>query len=638
MAEEIYKFDTKETLRKTTVLFPLVLGLLWSACLFCFFYVHKPNYPGFLAWLSLAAPVLVSVVFFVAWSSIRKISYEISSVEVTKKRGDRIISSIYVRDVQSFIAKPIITLKVSGRKDFPFYGIGTKSSRKQLLTVLKQLGIKEVERKKVRPAQAITMAIAGLCVGYYCGSLIMWVVFTSLCLKLFRVGIDWPMFLHLIPAVVFLFMSVTTVWLAYKRKRTAIVLLGLTILASILCFIFEHKNDFYQWEKGKYCTWWLCEVFDKPEKPAINGYVRTYYKYGYIDQAGNIVVEPKYDLAEDFSEGLACVGYRIKKEDAEEEIVERQKWRFEPNSLPMLCGEADSVYLYGFINTKGEVIVEPQFDSAEAFSDGMSLIGIGGKYGYINKNGDIVIEPQFHRRSIADFSEGFAVIAVDKKYTFIDKQGEIAFAERFNYADRFSERLAPVRVESKWGYIDGTAQMVINPQFDDAMCFSEGVAAVKKDDKWGFINKAGDIVVEPQFDSALGFHEDIGIVRLDWEWGLIQKWGCIDKTGRIIIQPRFYYPPKFYGELGRVCYAKGWGYREKYWWEWIDKTGTAVKRPYLNKAYSFSEGLAEVNINDKIGFINQSGEFVIKPQFDSARSFSEGLAAVGLKIANNGAN
>lgn len=44
----------------------------------------------------------------------------------------------------------------------------------------------------------------------------------------------------------------------------------------------------------------------------------------------------------------------------------------------------------------------------------------------------------------------------------------------------------------------------------------------------------------------------------------------------------------------------------------------------------FSEGLAEVKINDKWGFINKSGAIVIMPQFEYVHSFSEGYAAAKL--------
>jgi WG containing repeat len=47
----------------------------------------------------------------------------------------------------------------------------------------------------------------------------------------------------------------------------------------------------------------------------------------------------------------------------------------------------------------------------------------------------------------------------------------------------------------------------------------------------------------------------------------------------------------------------------------------------------FSEGLGQVRVNDKWGFINARGELVIRPQFDEVVPFSEGLAAV--RIGND---
>lgn len=634
MTKETYKVDTKETLRKVWLVFSVILGLLWAACLFRFYH-DRHSHSEFIAWLGLFPAVLVSGCFLVAWLSIRNISYEISSAKVLKKRGDKIVCSIDLCDVQGVIAKEMITLKVSGREDFLFRGIGTKASRERLLTGLRGLGIREVEREKVKPVQVIIIVAAILFIACFFYSVTMWVCFTSACLKYNRVGIDWPMLLHAIPAVVFLLMSAMAAWLVCKRKRGPVFLLGLIILASVLCFIYETKNDFYQWKKGKYCTWWWYGLIDKPDEPVSNVYSRTYYKYGYIDKTGSIVIEHRYDSAEDFSEGLACVGYRIKKEDADEEIVKRQYWRFDPNFPPFGFGEVqDSVHLYGFINTKGEVIVEPQFDSAKAFSEGMSLVEIGDKCGYINRSGEIVIELRSDWMP-GDFSEGLAVVSVDEEYIFIDKQGEVAFPERFAYADGFSEGLALVKVDGKRGYIDRTGRMIIKPQFKYARGFCEGMAAVEINGKWGSIDKTGSVVIEPQFDSAYWFHEGIGIVRIVEKWGLVERWGCIDNTGRFVIEPRFSGPTRFSGGLARVWYAKGWGYRKKNRWEWIDKTGTAVNKPYFDKANLFSEGLAKVYIDDKWGFINQSGKLVIDPQFATAGSFSEGLAAVGMETGDD---
>jgi len=66
---------------------------------------------------------------------------------------------------------------------------------------------------------------------------------------------------------------------------------------------------------------------------------------------------------------------------------------------------------------------------------------------------------------------------------------------------------------------------------------------------------------------------------------------------------------------------------------------------YLNKNFplkelsfdgvnSFSEGLAMVSINNKIGYIDKTGKVVIEPQFDGGFAFNDGLASVCIKETN----
>ena len=63
----------------------------------------------------------------------------------------------------------------------------------------------------------------------------------------------------------------------------------------------------------------------------------------------------------------------------------------------------------------------------------------------------------------------------------------------------------------------------------------------------------------------------------------------------------------------------------------MDFTGQVTIAPQFDYADRFVEGLAQVKINNKWGFINPAGSIVIKPQFDETDRFSEGLALVGIK-------
>ena len=84
------------------------------------------------------------------------------------------------------------------------------------------------------------------------------------------------------------------------------------------------------------------------------------WKLGEIDKTGKVVINPQFDWAFDFSEGLAAV-------------------------------EIDGKY--GFIDKTGKIVINPQFDWAFNFSEGLAAVEIDGKYGYINKAGTVVIYP-----------------------------------------------------------------------------------------------------------------------------------------------------------------------------------------------------------------------------------------------------
>ena len=62
---------------------------------------------------------------------------------------------------------------------------------------------------------------------------------------------------------------------------------------------------------------------------------------------------------------------------------------------------------WGYMDKAGNTIIEPQFDGADGFSEGLAVVMVGSKWGYINKLGKIVIEPQFE--GSGKFSQGSLV-------------------------------------------------------------------------------------------------------------------------------------------------------------------------------------------------------------------------------------
>ena len=50
---------------------------------------------------------------------------------------------------------------------------------------------------------------------------------------------------------------------------------------------------------------------------------------------------------------------------------------------------------WGFVNLDGDVVVEPQYENAKSFSNGLAAVCKDGKWGYINKRGQLVVEYSF---------------------------------------------------------------------------------------------------------------------------------------------------------------------------------------------------------------------------------------------------
>jgi serine/threonine protein kinase len=269
---------------------------------------------------------------------------------------------------------------------------------------------------------------------------------------------------------------------------------------------------------------------------------------------------------------------------------------------------------YGYIDSDGRVIIQPQFDFAWYFSDGLARVRIGDKWGYIDRTGKVIIQLKFDETF--GFSEGLAPIKIEDKWGYIDATGQLVIAPQFDNAWNFykSNGLALIKLDNKYGYIDKTGNIVIKPQFDDAWDFADGLAPVKIRGKYGYIDESGEFVIAPQFDDAWDFVDGLARVKID------TKYGYIDRTKQVIVQPQFDETGDFADGLARVKINDKWGY--------IDKTGKMVVEPKFNDAWDFAEGMASVEVDGKYGYIDKQGEYAISPQFDFAQHFADGMASV----------
>jgi hypothetical protein len=80
-------------------------------------------------------------------------------------------------------------------------------------------------------------------------------------------------------------------------------------------------------------------------------------KWGFIDQTGKTIIPPRFNSAQEFSEGLA----------------------------PVMVGGK-----FGFADQAGKLVIPASFSEARNFAEGLAPVGVGRKTGYIDKTGKFV--------------------------------------------------------------------------------------------------------------------------------------------------------------------------------------------------------------------------------------------------------
>jgi len=180
-----------------------------------------------------------------------------------------------------------------------------------------------------------------------------------------------------------------------------------------------------------------------------------------------------------------------------------------------------------------------------------------------------------------------------------------------------SFKLIPVDVDGKWGYVDGTGKMIIEPQYNFCDLFVDGIAEViSSSGKMGYIDETGKFIIKPGFKYATRFSEGLAFVTVEG-CGIT----CIDKNGSIkfSLEDEIETANCFSDGLACVLANNKMGF--------IDKTGKYVINPSYDFATPFENGIASITQNEKTGYIDIHGKTIIEPQFKLAGTgFNNGLA------------
>ena len=313
--------------------------------------------------------------------------------------------------------------------------------------------------------------------------------------------------------------------------------------------------------------------------------------------------------------------------------------------------------LYGFIDSVGNVVIEPQYKYVSPFSDGIALVvhdvkkdadGFVVKYYYIDKQNKLAID----MAEAKDFERNEFFGQANRYFTwpgYLTKPSELSsWAMKFNNAslafqdlifDGLSSRDGMVLFQDEktgcWGYKNTQGQIKLLPIYSSAGQFCEGRTVVK--DGHPFF-RIIDVEGNSKFmcENTLNFDYTYKC-GFAWASHLLDGWFVLDKEGTITASLpvktftlRTYpfsdngYALVYFRLIRRCTYINANG-------DWVtdfNGDGDLSDGETFGNATSFSEGCASVLLRDGWGFIDKNFDVLSEIRYDSTGVFHEGYVKV----------
>ncbi|MFT7612370.1 MAG: hypothetical protein ACI9J3_001329 [Parvicellaceae bacterium] len=280
----------------------------------------------------------------------------------------------------------------------------------------------------------------------------------------------------------------------YEKEFAAIDSTGKTL------FTFNAKNA-YAFKNG----------IAKVRKYVIQGN-QAFYRYGGINEEGNMVIPAVWDKLRDFKSGVAFArkpGEKLYFLIGRNGLPVKMEQYEKPGYFFEGVAKFKKESKYGFIDSTGSVVVEPKYISVSYCCEGLICVNQNNEteeYEFVDRTGKRAFEKTFRQGGTSSFQNGLARVKVSGKTCLIDHQGEVAVKTSFSTVSGFGDSLLTVsqgKSFNDFGFADFDGNIVIPGPYYSAASFIGGYASVKNEDmKAGIINKKGEEVVPFKYDAT----------------------------------------------------------------------------------------------------------------------------------------
>lgn len=326
------------------------------------------------------------------------------------------------------------------------------------------------------------------------------------------------------------------------------------------------------------------------------------YKWGFIDELQNVIVDFSYNEASDFQNSVAIV--RKKNE-------------------------------WGIVNKFGVLISPCIYKSISKFENNLAVIereiDNNSYRGIIDINGVEVVPCEMHYTQLRNFISCNHDSII---YRYVDSYN---CYRKFEEKNSFQQVLNSFNIEEtneEGKYLideDDLQKIPISTIYNSITPVFENIAIMDKEGKYGLLDNLGEEITPPNYQELIEFSDKYFASINDKN-----LWGLLAHDGTVILPNRFSYIKQFTASLFIVSETleELWDY--KYYGEkspcWlVQKNGNPlnnIKYDAIDMLSIEYSQLASVRKEDKYGFINQNGKEIIQCKYSYIKKVTDDLLLV----------
>lgn len=298
-------------------------------------------------------------------------------------------------------------------------------------------------------------------------------------------------------------------------------------------------------------------------------------QYGFMNEAGDLVILNNFLYSGFFKEGLA--------------IVQTETG-------------------VGFISKQGELQIAPNFDVAVEFERGLAIVEKNDRLGVIDRNGKEILETKYE--DVGSLEGELIYASLKDKYGYYDKSGKLRIPHMYDDAYDFKNGLAKVNFEGKEGVIDKFGAFYVSPAYTSITHFADTMYLFEEGGLIGFMNNKCQIYKEPQFKQVGPLTNGLAVAEISESGEVVY----LDSLGNTAIKNGLSSYPNFLlkGEFreGLAIAMKDGKYGK------IDTAGKFVI-PAKYENIGLGNGMFPIQKNNLWGLMNNAGAVLLKPTYDA---------------------